>query len=212
MALDAVPPALTVRHARTRLPRRTHSSRSRRARLAISHLRPADEPGEKCMAIRRPSRRDAGGLPAFCSGDTPAERVPVIARNMRSSTSPCTSGRPTDARGARGLEAGARAGREDGHAGHGRPRLEAPRAPRKHCAKVAHDARPIGHHGRPEQTPTCAAVRRPEADKEEPRVPGGVREVSGRPSRHRLLWWNCTRGRGLLTADNCGVFRRVPVL
>ena len=147
MALDAVSPALTVRRARTTRPVRTYPSRSRRPGLAISHLRPADEPGEKWMAIRSSSRRDAGGLPAFCSGDKPAERIPTISRNVRSSTSPCTSGSPASARGARGQ-------------GEWKTRLEALEAPRKHCARVAHASWPTGRHRRPEQTPTGAAVRR----------------------------------------------------
>ena len=140
-----------------------------------------------------PSAAHPGRMPADCRSSAPATR---LRSGSRRSPAMCGQALP------RAHPADRRVHAEPETRERARPRREVPRAPRKHCAKVAHDARPIGHHGRPEQTPTCAAVRRPEADKEEPRVPGGVREVSGRPSRHRLLWWNCTRGRGLLTADN----------
>ena len=186
MALDAVSAARSVRRARTTRPMRTHPSRSRRARLAISHLRPADEPGDNLMAIRCSPRQDAGGLPEFCSGDTIAERVPTIARNVRSSTSPCTSSRPAGARGAGGQ--GTR------HT----PARSPTGAPHALCQSGTRC--PADSASWP--TGANADWRRPAPDKEKPRVPGGVREVSGRPSRHRLLWWNCTRGRGLLTADN----------
>ena len=127
-----------------------------------------------------------GGMPADCQRSAPATR---LRRGSRGSPGMCGQALPRVHPVVRRVHVGPEA-RE-----RARPRLQVPRALRKRCASVAHVARPIGRHRRPEQTQTCA-------DRRPIRRNHGFREVSGRSSRHRLLWWNCTVGWGLMTADN----------